>query len=138
VFCGESSGHTYFRDFWYADCGVIPALMVMEMVSKKGKKLSELVEPLFNKYFISGEINTTVSNAKMVLEKIKEKYNEAQISEIDGVSIEYADWRANIRPSNTEPLFRLNVEAKSQELLDLKKREIIDFLQKYGPLADGR
>ena len=134
LFCGESSGHTYFKDFWYADCGIIPALMVMEMVSKKGKKLSELVEPLFNKYFISGEINTTVSDAKMVLKKIKEKYNDAQISEIDGVSIEYADWRANIRPSNTEPLFRLNVEGKNQEIVDLKRKELVDFIQSYSTL----
>lgn len=138
VFCGESSGHTYFRDFWYADCGLIPALMVMEMLSRQGKKLSELVEPLFKKYFISGEINTTVNNAKMVLTKLKEKFADAQISELDGVSIEYTDWRSNIRPSNTEPLLRLNVEAKSQELLDSKKREIIDFLQGYGPLLAGR
>lgn len=138
LFCGESSGHTYFKDFWYADCGIIPALMVMEMVSKKGKKLSEFLEPLFNKYFISGEINATVADAKMVLGKIKEKYVDAQISEFDGVSIEYADWRANIRPSNTEPLFRLNIEAKNQEILDLRKKEIVDFLQGYGSLATGR
>jgi len=135
LFCGESSGHTYFKDFWYADCGLIPALMVMEMVSKKGKKLSELVEPLFNKYFISGEINTTVSNAKMILGKIKEKYNDAQISEIDGVSIEYRDWRANIRPSNTEPLFRLNIEGKSQKIVDLKRKELVDFIQSYRSLS---
>jgi phosphomannomutase len=135
LFCGESSGHTYFKDFWYADCGLIPALMVMEMISKKGKKLSELVEPLFNQYFISGEINTTVTNAQMVLEKIKEKYNDAQISEIDGVSIEYADWRANIRPSNTEPLFRLNIEGKSQAIVDLKRKEIVDFIQSYSTLS---
>ncbi len=135
LFCGESSGHTYFKDFWYADCGMIPALMVMEMVSKKGKKLSELVEPLFNQYFISGEINTTVTNAKMVLEKIREKYSDAQISEIDGISIEYQDWRANIRSSNTEPLFRLNIEGKSQEIVDLKKKELVDFIQSYSTLS---
>jgi len=129
LFCGESSGHTYFKDFWYADCGIIPALMVIEMLSKKGKKLSELMEPLFNKYFISGEINTTVSDAPIVLGKIKERYSNAQISEIDGVSIEYTDWRANIRPSNTEPLFRLNIEGKSQEIVDLKRKELVDFIQ---------
>ncbi|MBM3205534.1 phosphomannomutase/phosphoglucomutase, partial [Candidatus Shapirobacteria bacterium] len=134
LFCGESSGHTYFKDFWYADCGIIPALMVMEILSKKGKKLSELIEPLFNKYFISGEKNTTVSDAKMVLGKIKEKYGDAQISEIDGVSLEYSDWRANIRPSNTEPLFRLNVEGKSQEIVDLKTKELVDFIQSYSTL----
>jgi len=134
LFCGESSGHTYFKDFWYADCGMIPALTVMEMVSKKGKKLSELVEPLFNKYFISGEKNTTVSDAKIVLGKIKEKYADAQISEIDGISIEYSDWRANIRPSNTEPLFRLNVEGKTQEVVDLKTKELVDFIQSYSTL----
>jgi len=137
LFCGESSGHTYFKDFWYADCGIIPSLMVMEMLSKKGKKLSELVEPLFNQYFISGEINTTVTDAKTVLGKIKEKYADAQISEVDGVSIEYTDWRANIRPSNTEPLFRLNVEGKSQEIVDLKRKELVDFIQNYSALPTG-
>lgn len=137
LFCGESSGHTYFRDFWYADCGIIPALMVMEMLSKKGKKLSELVEPLFNKYFISGEKNTTVSDAKMVLGKIKEKYADAQISEIDGVSLEYPDWRTNIRPSNTEPLFRLNVEGKTKEIVDLKTKELVDFIQSYSTLPSS-
>ncbi len=134
LFCGESSGHTYFKDFWYADCGIIPPLMVMEILSKKGKKLSELVEPLFNKYFISGERNTTIADAKMVLAKIKEKYADAQISEIDGISLEYKDWRANIRPSNTEPLFRLNVEGKTQEIVDLKTKELIDFIQSYRGL----
>lgn len=137
LFCGESSGHTYFKDFWYADCGIIPPLMVMEMLSKKGKKLSELVEPLFKKYFISGEINTTVTNAKTVLEKIKEKYADAQILEVDGISIEYANWRANIRSSNTEPLFRLNIEGKDQEIVDLKRKELVDFIQSYSTLPAG-
>ena len=137
LFCGESSGHTYFRDFWYADCGIIPALMVMEMISKKGKKLSELVEPLFKKYFISGEINTTVTDAKTILNKIKEKYADAQISEIDGISIEYSDWRANIRTSNTEPLFRLNIEGKNQEIVDLKRKELVDFIQSNSTLLAG-
>jgi len=134
LFCGESSGHTYFRDFWYADCGIIPPLMVMEMISKKGKKLSELVEPLFNHYFISGEINTAVTNPQMVLGKIKEKYADAQISEMDGVSLEYSDWRANIRPSNTEPLFRLNVEGKNKKIVALKTKELVDFIQSYSTL----
>jgi phosphomannomutase len=135
LFCGESSGHTYFRDFWYADCGMIPALIVMEMISKKNKKLSELVEPLFNKYFISGEKNTTVADAKMVLGKIKEKYADAQILEVDGISLEYPNWRANIRASNTEPLFRLNVEGKSQEIVDLRTKELVEFIQISSSLS---
>lgn len=135
LFCGESSGHTYFRDFWYADCGMIPALIVMEMISKKNKKLSELVEPLFNKYFISGEKNTTVADTKMVLGKIKEKYADAQILEVDGISLEYPNWRANIRASNTEPLFRLNVEGKSQEIVDLRTKELVEFIQISSSLS---
>ncbi len=134
LFCGESSGHTYFRDFWYADCGMIPAFLTMVMVSQKGKTLGELVEPLFNRYFISGEINTTVKDAKSVLAQLKEKYADAQISEVDGISFEYPDWRANIRSSNTEPLLRLNVEAKSKELTLQKRDELVNLIKAYGGL----
>lgn len=134
LFCGESSGHTYFRDFWYADCGMIPAFLTMIMVSQKGKNLSELVEPLFNQYFISGEINTTVNDAKSVLAQLKTKYADAQISEVDGISFEYPQWRANIRSSNTEPLLRLNVEAKNKELMTQKRDELVTLIKTYGGL----
>lgn len=129
LFCGESSGHTYFRDFWYADSGTIPFLLAVEMVSKKDQTLDELVEPLLKKYFISGEINWKITNTQAVLAKAKEKYADAKISEFDGVSIEYSNWRANIRPSNTEPLLRLNVEARNPQLLEKAKEELIDLIK---------
>ncbi len=130
LICGESSGHTYFRDFWYADSGIIPALMIMELVSVCGKTMGDLVEPLFVKYPISGEINSTVQEAPKILEQIEKKYADSAISKIDGLSIEYPDWRANIRTSNTEPLMRLNVEGKSQKIVDEKRDELLAIIRK--------
>ena len=135
LFCGESSGHTYFKDFWYADCGMIPAFLTMVMVSQKDKTLGQLVEPLFNKYFISGEINNKVNDVQKVLGDLKKKYKDAEIFEFDGLSIEYDNWRANIRPSNTEPLLRLNLEANKEELMIDKRQELIDFISCYASLS---
>ena len=135
LFCGESSGHTYFKDFWYADCGMIPAFLTMVMVSQKDKTLGQLIEPLFNKYFISGEINNKVNDVQKVLDDLKEKYKDAEISEFDGLSIEYDNWRANIRPSNTEPLLRLNLEANKEELMIEKRQELVDFISRYASLS---
>jgi len=135
LFCGESSGHTYFKDFWYADCGMIPAFLTMVMVSQKEKTLGQLLKPLFNKYFISGEINNKVDDAQKVLEDLKSKYKDGEIFEFDGLSIEYSDWRANIRSSNTEPLLRLNLEAKSEELMIKKRQELVDFIGRYASLS---
>ena len=128
VFCGESSGHTYFKDFWYADSGMIPLLMILEMVSKEGS-LDKLLEPYFSKYFISGESNYEVADYKSLFKKLAATYKNGQISELDGISIEYPDWRANLRASNTEPLVRLNVEAKSQKLVDEKVKELEDLIK---------
>lgn len=128
VFCGESSGHTYFKDFWYADSGMIPLLMVLEMISKEGD-LDRLLAPYFERYFISGEINYEVKDYKPLFEKIKEQYCDGQISDIDGISVEFPDWRFNLRASNTEPLVRLNVEAKSQELVQEKVKELEDLIK---------
>ncbi|HOX41911.1 MAG TPA: phosphomannomutase/phosphoglucomutase [bacterium] len=129
IFCGESSGHTYFRDFWYADCGMIPALMMAALLGEKGASLDSLMQPLFAKYPMSGEFNTTVENPQGKMDEIKAKYSDAKISTLDGVTIEYDDWRANIRPSNTEPLLRLNVEAKSQELMEEKRDELLAMIR---------
>ncbi len=123
IFSGESSGHTYFKDFWYADSGAIPLLMVLEILSK-GPNLDELLEPLFKRYFISGEINFEVKNTRDVLEKIRKKYSDARILEVDGLSFEFKDWRGNVRGSNTEPLLRVNIEGRSREIVDEKREEI--------------
>lgn len=130
VFCGESSGHIYFKDFWYADSGMIPLLLVLELVSQKGD-LDALLEPYFAKYFISGEINTEVKDQDKKIAQIKSHYQDGAISELDGLSVEYdRDWRFNVRPSNTESLLRLNIEAKNKPLLDQKQEELQNLVQK--------
>lgn len=129
VFCGESSGHLYFKDFWYADSGIIPLLLVLELISKEGD-LDILLQPYFDKYFISGEINSEVKNASAKIAELKEKYADGKIDELDGLSVEYdRDWRFNVRSSNTEPLLRLNVEAKTKELMEQKRDEILKLIQ---------
>jgi phosphomannomutase len=127
IFGGELSGHYYFRDFYYADNGLIPFLMLLEIISKSGKKVSELFEPYFKKYFISDETNFTMESMSQVdsaLTKIEYAYPDASITRVDGLSIEYSKWRANIRSSNTQPLLRVNVEAKNEELRDQKLDEL--------------
>src|SRR5256712_8000635 len=115
IFGGEVTGHYYFRDNFYADNGFIPALLMLELMSKKGRSLRELVEPLARKYFISGEINTKLASMAAVpakLDEIATRYADARQYTLDGISVEYAAWHFNLRPSNTEPLLRLNLEAK--------------------------
>ena len=129
VFCGESSGHIYFKNFWYADSGMIPLLLVLELISKGGD-LDDLLKPYFEKYFISGEINTDVKNGEGKIAELKEKYADGKIDELDGLSVEYnRDWRFNVRPSNTEPLLRLNVEAKNKELMEEKRDELLKIIR---------
>ncbi len=129
LFAGESSGHTYYRDFWFADSGIIPLLQVLEITGATGKSLDEILAPYYAKYFISGEYNSTVADAKAILAKIETKYSDAQILKIDGLSIEYPLWRASIRTSNTEPLMRLNVEAKSKEKMEEKRDELLGLIR---------
>lgn len=129
VFCGESSGHVYFRDFWYADSGILPLLLVLELISLKGD-LDTLLKPYYDKYFISGEINTEVKDQEAKIAEIKQKYADGKQSELDGISVEYdRDWRFNVRPSNTESLLRLNVEAKSKELMEQKRDELLNLIR---------
>ena len=129
VFCGESSGHIYFKNFWYADSGMIPLLLVLELISKGGD-LDDLLKPYFEKYFISGEINNEVENGEEKIAFLKERYADGKISELDGLSVEYnRDWRFNVRPSNTEPLLRLNVEAKNKELMEEKRDELLKIIR---------
>ena len=124
AFGGEVSGHYYFRDFYNADSSMAAALLVLELVSESGKKLADLVAPLRKKYFISGEINFEVKDQNAVIARLKEKYADGKISYIDGVSVEYSDWHFNVRPSNTEPFIRLNLEAKTKKMMEEKKKEV--------------
>src|SRR4029079_12438058 len=111
VFGGEVSGHYYFRDFWNADSGTIPALMMLELLSLDGRTLAELMEEFRSKYFISGEINSEVDDQAAKLQLIRERYGDGRITELDGVSVDYDDWQFNFRPSHTDPLLRLNLES---------------------------
>jgi phosphomannomutase len=132
IFGGEVTGHYYFRDNFYADNGFIPALMLRELMSKKGKSLAQLLEPLKAKYHISGEINTKVGDMATVKRKLDElaaKYDDGKVSHLDGVSVEYPEWHFNVRPSNTEPLLRLNLEAKSPDLMAAKRDEILTLIR---------
>lgn len=132
IFGGELSAHYYFRDYAYCDNGMIPLVMMLEFISTQGKTLSRIMHEMFwNKYFVSGEINNTVQDVKSVIQKTKETYalKAIKVDEIDGVSIEYTDWRFNLRGSNTEPVIRLNVEAKSKELMEQKRDELLKLIR---------
>lgn len=129
VFSGEASGHTYYRDFWYADCGMIPALQLLEYLSEHETKLTEALSPIMNKYFISEEVNTKVEDVNKKMDEIAEKYSDAKIDRLDGVAVEYEDFRFCVRPSNTEPLLRLTLEAKSKELMEQKRDEVLDVIR---------
>jgi phosphomannomutase len=132
VFGGEVTGHYYFRDFYYADNGFIPALLILELMSKKGQTLAALLAPLREKYFISGEINTRVGSMAEIdatLEALAARYADGRVYRMDGVSVEYPDWHFNVRPSNTEPLLRLNLEAVTPELMALKRDEVVAFIR---------
>jgi phosphomannomutase len=132
IFGGEVTGHYYFRDNFYADNGFIPALLMLELMSKKGQSLHELLQPLARKYFISGEINTKLASMDLVpakLEAIAAKYADGHQYTLDGVSVEYPDWHFNVRPSNTEPLLRLNLEATTREKMEQKRDEVVALIR---------
>jgi phosphomannomutase len=130
AFGGEVSGHYYFRDFSQADTGVVPFLLMLELVSRKGVKLSEALRPLRERYFITGELNTPVGDVALKLQELKEHYAaEGRVSHLDGISVDAEDWHFNVRPSNTEPLLRLNLEARSQELMERKRDEVLALIR---------
>jgi phosphomannomutase len=130
VFGGEVSGHYYFRDFSQADSGVVPFLLMLELISKSGKKLSELLAPFRERYFLTGELNTPVADVPLKLQELKERFGpEGKVSHLDGVSVDADDWHFNVRPSNTEPLLRLNLEARSEELMERKRDEVLDVIR---------
>jgi len=126
----ESSGHTYYRDFWYADCGMIPVMQVLEFLSTNNLKLSEAVKPVMDKYIMSGEINSEVQDKIGKMNEIADKYKDGKQSRLDGIAVEYDDYRFCVRPSNTEPLLRLTLEAKSQKLMEEKRDEILAVIRK--------
>jgi phosphomannomutase len=129
AFAGEVSGHYYFRDFFQADSGVIPFLLVLELISKRGQPLSELLRAYRDRYFLTGEINVPVTDVAVKLQEIKERFgSEGQVSHLDGISIEAEDWHLNVRPSNTEPLLRLNLEARSREVMERKRDEVLEVI----------
>jgi phosphomannomutase len=130
AFGGEVSGHYYFRDFWNADSGTIPALLVLELVSLDGRSLGELIEEFRSKYFISGEINSEVEDQQKKIVEIEERYSDGEITRLDGVSVDYADWHFNVRPSNTEPLLRLNLESLiSREDMERRRDEVLALIR---------
>ncbi len=130
VFGGEVSGHYYFSDFWCADSGTIPALLMLELLSKDGRSLAELMAEFRSRYFISGEINSEVADQGAKMEEIAERYADGQITTLDGVSIDYPEWHFNVRPSNTEPLLRLNLESLvSREDMEAKRDEVLGLIR---------
>ncbi len=130
LFGGEVSGHYYFRDFYCADSGTIPALLMLELLSQRGAKLSELLAPYRAKYFISGEINSEVADQQAKLAAIEERYSDATITHVDGVSVDYDDWHFNVRASNTEPLLRVCLESLvSVEVMERRRDEVLGLIR---------
>src|SRR4029453_12229968 len=125
------SAHYYFRDFSQADTGVVPFLVMLELLSRGGRPLSELLAPYRARYFITGEINTPVADVALKLQQIKERYaaEGGRISHLDGISVDFDDWHFNVRPSNTEPLVRLNLEALDPETMERRRDEVLELIR---------
>jgi phosphomannomutase len=130
LFGGEVSGHYYFREFYCADSGTIPALLILELLAREGRSLSQLLEPLRARYFISGEINSEVSDPEAKMTELAERYSDARQERLDGISIDYDDWHFNVRPSNTEPLLRLCLESLvSREDMERRRDEVLALIR---------
>jgi phosphomannomutase len=130
VFGGEVSGHYYFRDFWCADSGTIPALLILELLSREGRSLAELMAEFRSRYFISGEINSEVADQAATMEELATRYADGRITTLDGVSVDYPDWHFNVRPSNTEPLLRLNLESLvSRTHMEERRDEVLALIR---------
>ncbi len=129
VFAGEMSGHYYFKiEDLYCENSFLAALMILELIKEENKSLSELLENTQN-YFLSGEINSKVKDKEFILRKLEMKYRDGKLNRLDGITIEYEDWWFNVRPSNTEPLIRLNLEANSKELMEKKTKEVLKVIR---------
>jgi phosphomannomutase len=130
AFGGEVSGHYYFREFSQADSGVVPFLLMLEYISRNHRKLSEILAPYRERYFITGELNTPVDDVPRKLEELQEHFgSEGTVSHLDGLSVDADEWHFNVRPSNTEQLLRLNLEARSQELMERKRDEVLALIR---------
>ena len=132
---GEMSAHHYFRDFAYCDSGMIPWLMIAESISAQGKPLATLVDERIARFPVSGEINSEVADPAAVLERLRQHYADQpqQTDTMDGLAMDFGDWRVNIRPSNTEPLLRLNVETRGDvELMEARRDEVLALIRRFG------
>jgi phosphomannomutase len=131
AFGGEVSAHYYFREFSQADSGVVPFLLMVDLLSRREKRLSELLAPFRDRFFLTGEINTPVADVPLKLQELKERYSTegGRISHLDGLSVDFDDWHFNVRPSNTEPLLRLNLEALSREQMEAKRDEVLALIR---------
>jgi phosphomannomutase len=130
AFGGEVSGHYYFADFYNADSGTLPALLILQLLGKSGRTLAELLGPYRARYFISGEINSEVADPDAKLDEIRARYADAELGELDGVSVDYEDWHFNVRSSNTEPLLRLCLESLvSREHMEARRDEVLGLIR---------
>jgi phosphomannomutase len=130
AFGGEVSGHYYFHDFYCADSGTLPALLILELLSQRGSSMTELLEPFRSRYFISGEINSEVGDQQAKMDELAERYGDARLSHLDGISVDYDDWHFNVRSSNTEPLLRLCLESlRSAEDMERRRDEVLAVIR---------
>ncbi len=129
IFGGEVSGHYYFRDFGCIDSGTLPALLILELLGNRGTTMGQMLDKYREKYFITGEINSTVDDAQAVMDAIEQKYGDGEIMKLDGINVDYEDWHFNVRASNTEPLLRLNLEAFDQATMEAKRDELLALIR---------
>jgi phosphomannomutase len=129
IFGGEVSGHYYFRDFGCIDSGTLPALLILELLGERGTTMGTMLDEYRSKYFITGEINSTVDDAQAVMDAVEAKYSDGEIMKLDGINVDYDDWHFNVRASNTEPLLRLNLEAFDQATMEAKRDELLALIR---------
>jgi phosphomannomutase len=129
LFGGEVSGHYYFRDFGCIDSGTLPALLILELLGNRGTTMGQMLDKYRSKYFITGEINSTVDDGQAVMDAIEEKYSDGEIMKLDGINVDYEDWHFNVRASNTEPLLRLNLEAFDEATMEARRDELLALIR---------
>jgi phosphomannomutase len=132
IFAGELSGHYYFRDTGYCDNGIFTMIQMLNLLAIKDEPLSRLIQPL-RKYHSTGEVNMRVSSKEKVLEALKTAYADGEIDHLDGITVQYDSWWFNVRPSNTEPLIRLNLEASTLSFMEKKKTEVLQAIRETDP-----